>query len=148
MLWHVYSLVCARKRIKPSDQIRNKDIFYFQPYLMFALSNLPCSPHPTNLVPVWNTLQSQFLSQFVLLLLLLLFSPNPVSPFLLSLSLSTFNSTHCFLPAAEAPFQLGECLCLFLCTILYVCLCVWNQGGTRKRGRKSLIYKCILWEMV
>lgn len=114
---------------------------------MFALSNLPCSPH-SRILSSFGTLFS--LSSFPSLYCCCCccFPPTP-SPH----SSSLFHSALLIPPTVFSLLQRHHfnwgnvSVCLFLCTILYVCLCVWNRGGTRKRGRKSLIYESILWEM-
>lgn len=107
-----------------NSQRRNKNIFYFQPHLCCLFSS---SVHSPFLVPSFQTHLPPFsLTSFPSLYCCCCFFP----PFLLSLSLSTFNSTPYFLlqsrcgGAVSMGWDVCECVCMCVCAC---CFCVRNS---------------------
>lgn len=141
---------CSDAQVYPPDvRTRENQAVLFSVTHLLAFSHPACSSHPQTLFsPFKHISLSSAPLPLPVSTLVVVSSPR----FLLSLSLSTFNSTHYFLLSAEAPFQLGVCVCGCVYVgahkpvYVYVCSCVCvKQGRAKKeRGRRRLIYVCIL----
>lgn len=126
-----------------SHQRRNKNIFYFQPYLCSP----PCSSHPLTLFSLFKHISLSSASlPLPVWIVVVVSSPH---------SSSLFHSALLIPPTIfslvqRRHFNLGVggwggclCVCVFLCTILYVCMRVCEIGEGQERERKKEVNICV-----